>query len=439
MAQIGGKWATSLVLGALSALLAAGCAAPGGGGSSAQDTSQPLKVGFIAGLTGTAAAPAADMKNGFELYWESSGGKVAGRKVETFIENDEGKPEVGLSVARRLVEQQKVDVVVGPHFANVGTAVAQYLATTDTPMIYPIPASSEFLKKPIPSMFLAGGTASQFTQPLGKWAAQKGYKKAATISSDYSFGHEIAGGFTNTFTDYGGTVGDQIWVPLGTTDYGPFVSKIAAGNYDVVFDGLQAQDAVVFQQAWGDFGLAKKGPALLASPSTVDQSLLRTMKESAVGTYSTGHFAEGRSEGETAKFVAAYEKKYGKIPGYYAASGYFGAQITAAALEKLNGKIPNSAAFITTAKKLNLADSVFGPIKMDAHGNINMNVYIRKVEPRAAGGFWNVVESTIPNVAPEFEYKYESFLAEQPYTRDNQGQDWPKSCADYTVQPCPVK
>ena len=76
---------------------------------------------------------------------------------------------------------------------------------------------------------------------------------------------------------------------------------------------------------------------------------------------------------------------------------------------------------------------------MDAHGNINMNVYIRKVEPRAAGGFWNVVESTIPNVAPEFEYKYEAFLAEQPYTRDNQGQDWPKSCADYTAQPCPVK
>lgn len=439
MAQISGKWRTFLALGALGALLVAGCAAPGGNGSSANDTSQPLKVGFIASLTGTAAGPAADMKNGFDLYWETTGSTVAGRKVQTFIENDEGKPEVGLSVARRLVEQDKVDVVVGPHFANVGTAVAQYLATTNTPMIYPIPASSELLEKPIASMFLAGGTASQDLQPLGKWAAQKGYKRAVTISSDYSFGQEIAGGFTNTFTDYGGTVADQIWVPLGTTDYAPFVSKIAAGNYDIVFDGLQAQDAVVFQQAWVNFGLAKKGPALVASPSTVDESLLRTMKDSAVGTYSTGHFAEGRSEGETAKFVAAFEKKTGKIPGYYAASGYFGAQITAAALEKLNGKIPDSATFITTAKKLQLADSVFGPIKMDANGNINMNDYVRKVEPRAAGGFWNVVDSTIPNVAPEFEYKYKPWLAEQPYTRDNQGKDWPKSCADYTAQPCPVK
>lgn len=439
MARIGGKWGTLICLGAVSTVLVAACAPPGGGGSAAQDTSQPIKVGFIAALTGTAAGPAADMKNGFELYWANSGSMVAGRKVQVVIENDEGKPEVGLSVAKRLVERERVDVVVGPHFANVGTAVGQYLATTNTPMIYPIPASSEFLKKPIPSMFLAGGTASQFTHPLGKWAAQKGYKKAATISSDYTFGHEIAGGFTNTFTDYGGTVQDQIWVPLGTTDYAPFVTKLAAGNYDVVFDGLQAQDAVVFQQAWRDFGLAKKGPALVASPSTVDQALLRTMKDSAVGTYSTGHFAEGRTEGETGKFVSAYEKKYGNVPGYYAASGYFGAQLTGAALEKLGGKIPDSATFISTAKKLQLPDSVFGPIKLDANGNINMNVYIRKVVARPSGGVWNVVEDTIPGVAPEFEYKYQPFLAEQPYTRTNQGEKWPTSCADYAAQPCPLK
>lgn len=414
------------------------CAPPSGGGAGGDNGSQPLKVGFIAGLTGTAAGPAADMKNGFLLYWDQVGNKVAGRQVKTIVENDEGKPEVGLSVAKRLVQSEKVDVIVGPHFANVGSAVAQYLATTNTAMIYPIPASATFVKSPLPAMFLASGTAAQFTHPLGKWAAQKGYKKAATISSDYNFGHEIAGGFTNTFTDYGGKVADQIWVPLGTTDYAPFVSKLAAGGYDVVFDGLQAQDAVVFQQAWKNYGLAAKGPALVASPSTADQSLLRTMGDSANGLISSGHFAEGLDKGQTKAFVDAYLKKYGKIPGYYAASGYFGAQITAEAVLKLNGKIPGPKEFIQAAKSLELPDSVFGPVKLDEHGNVTMNVYIRQVVQRPGGGFWNVVKDTIPMVPPQFEYKYDAWLAEQPYTRSNQGQDWPKSCDAYASN-CPIK
>lgn len=430
----------SLVVGAaLGALaLTAACAPPGADDSGGEDGG-PLKIGFIAGLTGVAAGPAADMRNGFEMYWDEVGNSVAGRDVELIAEDDKGEPDVGLSVARRLVERENVDVVVGPHFANVGLAVAEYLSTTDTPMIYPIPASGELMRDPIDTMFLGGGTAAQFTHPLGKWAAEQGADKALTISSDYTFGHEIAGGFANTFTDHGGQITKQLWPPLGTTDYAPFVSQISSGDYGVVFNGLQAADAVVFQEAWVNAGLDEGGPLLVSSPSTIDQSLIRTMEGTAEGTMSTGHFSEGKDGGETAAFVAAFEEKYDQIPGYYAASGYFGAQLTAAAIEELDGEIPDAAAFIDAASSVELEDSVFGPVEVDDNGNINLNVYLRKVEQREDGAYWNVVEDTFSSVPPQFEYDYETFLERPVYDRDDQGEDWPENCDAYAdADNCPL-
>jgi branched-chain amino acid transport system substrate-binding protein len=417
-------------------VLLTACAPPGGAGNT-PSADGPIRVGFLASLTGVAAGPANDMRNGFELFWRQDNHKVANRDIQVFVGDDEGKPNVGLSVASRLVERDQVNVMVGPHLASVGSAVGEYVRTKNIPMIYPIPASGEFLKKPIDTMLLAGGTAAQFTHPLGKWAAQQGKRRALTISSDYTFGQEIAGGFANTFTDYGGQVVKQLWTPLGTTDYGPFASEIAAGNYDVVFNGLQANDAVVFQKAWDNFGLSKKGPLLVGAPSTIDQSLIRSMGAAAEGTVSIGHFAEGRTNGETARFVSAYEQEFHQLPGYYAASGYFGAQLAAAALEKLGGKIPDAKTFIRTAGSISLPDSVFGPVSMDQQGNIRLDGYLRKVAKRPDGSYWNVVTDVIPAVSPSYEYKYDAFLAQPTYTRNYQGVDWPTSCAAYVVN-CPL-
>lgn len=423
------------VLAASTALLT-GCAPPSGAGNSSSSDG-PIKVGFLASLTGVAAGPANDMRNGFDLFWRQHNNRAANRDIQEFVGDDEGKPNVGLSVASRLVEREQVDVMVGPHLASVGSAVGEYLGTKNVPMIYPIPASGEFMKKPIDTMLLAGGVAAQFTHPLGKWAAQQGKRRALTISSDYTFGQEIAGGFANTFTDYGGQVVKQLWAPLGTTDYGPFVSEIASGNYDVVFDGLQANDAVTFQKAWAGFGLGKNGPLLVGAPSTIDQSLIRSMGPAAEGTVSMGHFAEGRPGGETARFVSAYEQEFHQLPGYYAASGYFGAQLVAAALEKLGGKIPDAKSFIKAAGAISLPDSVFGPVSMDEHGNIKLDGYLRKVEKRPDGTLWNVVTDVIPGVSPSFEYNYDAFLAQPTYNRSYQGVDWPASCSAYVAN-CPL-
>src|SRR5437899_6857681 len=109
-------------------LIVAACAPPGAPGA-APKSSRPVKVGFLAPTTGTSAASGNDMINGWKLYWKTNAGTVAGREVQTVFEDTGGDVNTALTKARQFVEQQQVDMIVGPLFANEGLAVADYLKT----------------------------------------------------------------------------------------------------------------------------------------------------------------------------------------------------------------------------------------------------------------------------------------------------------------------
>src|SRR5438067_4117061 len=178
--------------------LALACAPPGAPGSaSPQQQTGPIKVGFLAPLTGTSAASGNDMVNGWGLYWKLNGSKVAGREVQTLTEDTAGDPNTALTKARQFVEQQQVDMIVGPLFANEGLAVADYLQTTGTPGFYPIVSADDLTQRQRVDNVIrvAGWTSSQPHHPFGEWAYNQGYRKVLTICSDYAFGQEVCGGF----------------------------------------------------------------------------------------------------------------------------------------------------------------------------------------------------------------------------------------------------
>jgi ABC-type branched-subunit amino acid transport system substrate-binding protein len=79
---------------------------------------------------------------------------------------------------------------------------------------------------------VAGYSASAFTHPFGDWALKKGHKRVATISQDYSFGHEQCGGFAQVFTEGGGQIVAQLWNPLNTSDFSPYLGQLAGMNID---------------------------------------------------------------------------------------------------------------------------------------------------------------------------------------------------------------
>ena len=220
--------------------------------------------------------------------------EIAGRKVELIVEDDASNPDTALQKARRLVEQANVDFLIGNLLANTGLAVANYVKGTGTPYFIPIIAADDLTQRQrIKNVVrVAGYSASAFTHPLGDWALKQGYKKIATVSQDYTFGHEQCGGLAQVFTEGGGEIVQQFWHPLNTADFSPYLGQIANLQVDAVFAMETGADATRFIQQYASFGLKGKIP-LLGAMNATDQSVIRTLGEECEGIVSPAHFAEG--------------------------------------------------------------------------------------------------------------------------------------------------
>jgi branched-chain amino acid transport system substrate-binding protein len=451
------RWALLAVL-AILALVATACGAPGSddpvagedigvdedaaetpedtgedGETAAEEeeeaTGEPIEIGFLAATTGTAAASGQDMVRGWDLYWELHGNVVAGREIVTIHEDTAGDPAIGLNRARRLVESEDVKLVVGPLFANVGYAVAEYLSGVGVPNFQQVSSADDLTQRERLDGVLrvAGWTSSQTSHPLGQWAYDQGYRRVVTICSDYAFGHENCGGFVNTFTDAGGEIAEQLWNPLGTQDFGTYMAQIQQADPDAVFSLQVGGDSVRFVESWSSFGLKDAIP-LVGGETLLDQSLLRNMGPEAEGLISTGKFAEGRDEAATQEFVEAFDEAYGDLPSYYASVSYIAAQWTVQALEQVDGDIEDLDAFLEAVRGLQF-ESPGGPMELDEYDNPIQNVYIREVQTRDDGRMWNVPVETFEGVSQFWNYDPEEFLSCPVYSRDYQGEGtFPEGC-----------
>jgi branched-chain amino acid transport system substrate-binding protein len=405
--------------GAASTGASTGGATGGGGGKT-------IKIGVLRPATGSLASNGKDMEAGWNLFWDENGDTVAGSKVQSTFADSAGKPDIGLTKANQLVKNDKVDMIAGPLSAAVGLAVSAAMDRLGEVTILPIVSSDDLTQRTLYKnvVRLAGWTSSQTTHPFGEWAYDQGYKKIVTLGADYAFGWESVGGFVNTFSDKGGKVVKQLWAPLGTTDYSTYVAQIQQEKPDAVFSVLVGADVVNFFKAYKNFGLLKDIP-LLGNETTTDQSVLRAMGDDPIGLISPGHFAEGRDDPDTKKFVDAYYAKYSRYPSYYSAGMYTAARGVAEAIKALNGNVSDRTALVAALKAVNLQSTPMGPEKLDSYGNPIFNVYIRKVE-KGPHGPWNVPIKTIPNVSQFWNYDPKEFLAHPVYSKGYQGNGvWP--------------
>lgn len=386
--------------------------------------SNPIRIGLLAPLTGAAASSGRELVDGWELYWKQAGRTIANRPVEVTIEDDGSVPDIALQKARRLVQQRNVNMLVGNVLANTGLAVAEFVKGTGTPYFMPVIAADDLTqRKRIPNvMRIAGFAASQMTRPLADWCLKQGYRRVVTIGQDYTFGHEQAGGFVQTFTEGGGQVVGQLWHPINTSDFSPYLGQLQGLKPDVVFAVETGSDAARLLQQWSTFGFKNRIP-LVTSQNTTDQSIIRNLTPAEVeGIVSAAHFAEGRDDPSTKSFVAAYEKAYGKLPAIFAAEGFSAAEWIADAMKKVNGKVEDSKQFLATLQNDVVPDTPLGKnLKLDAYGNPIYDIYIRKVTKRADGKMVNTVIATYPQVSQFWKYKPEDYLKQPSYSRQFQG------------------
>ena len=378
----------------------------------------PIKIGFLAPLTGPFAQIGKDMVNGTELFLDEINRQVAGRKIELIVEDTEGQPATALNKSRKLVEQDRVHVLTGGLLANVGYALQPFIDGAQVPATYPVMAADDITqRKPARWIVRTGWATSQPMHALGDWVIKNTkYRKVATIGMDYAFGYETVGGFQRVFEEGGGQVVQKIWTPLNTNDFAPFMAQIKR-DADAVLALFVGRLALQFMKQYQEAGLHGKLP-LLGGGTTTDESVLPQMGDEALGTITALHYSQAIDTPQNHRFARAFEAKAGKIASYYSEATYTNMRWITEAIKAVGGKAEDRPALLAALRKVDIKDTARGPLSVDAHGNPVQNIYIRKVE-RVGGRLQNTVIATYPAVSQFWKYKPEDFLKQPLYGRDH--------------------
>ena len=397
-----------------------GTAVAVGLGLSAPAGAEELRIGYLAPLTGGLAQTGIDMRDGFLLYLEQHGNKLGGMDVKLIIEDEQGKGDVAVTKAKKLVLQDKVHMFIGGVLASTGYALAPVSTELKTMYIPSIPAADDLTQRQLknfPYLIRTSWSSSQPHHPLGQWACDQGYKKVVTIAADYAFGYEVVGGFQKAFEDCGGKIVQKIWPPLGAKDFGPFIPTIKE-DADAVLSLMVGPMPAQFIKQMRGAGFKKP---ILGGGTSYDEFVLPFMGDEAIGDVSALHYSAALDTPKNIAFVKAYRTKFGKVPSYYSENNYTTAQWLDEALKKAGGKWPGPEELIKLMVGIKL-DAVRGPVSFDDMRNPIQNIYIKKVEKKKMFGYekeelWNTVIKTYPNVSQFWTYGKDKFLAQPVYDK----------------------
>ncbi len=398
-------------------LMLGGAAAVGALDTAADATSRaPVKVGLITALTGVFAANGRDEENGLRLALTQAGNRAAGRTIQVFVEDDSGAPAQTLAKARKLVELDKVDLLMGPLTSASGYALRDYVDEQRIPAIYFVAADDLTQRKRSPWIVRTSYASSQPMHPFGVYAARVlHYKRIAMIAFDFSFGWECVGGFQTTFELSGGRVAAHLWPPIGAPDYEPYLARLPR-DADAVCAVFSGGDALRFLRQYQAFGLMGRIP-LIGMGTLTDEHVLFQEGELAKGMVTTLHYSPALQTPASRAFVRAYARSYRRVPSYYSEIAYTAAQFLINGLEAVEGRVEDRSAFVAAMRKVELTDAPRGPVQFDAWGNPINNIYIRRVDI-VNGQPQNTVIFTYPRVSQFWTFAPAEYLKKPLYTRD---------------------
>ena len=356
---------------ALSALvLAAGAHAQG---------AEKLKVGLMLPFSGTFTALGVAIENGFRLYVDEQGGKLAGREIEFIKVDDESDPAKATENVNKLIRRDKVDVIVGTVHSGVAMAMARAAKESNTLLIVPN-AGSDAVTGPMcaQNIFRSSFSNWQSSYPMGTVAArQDGKKTAMTITWKYAAGEEMTNAFKEGFEKEGGKVVKQLTLPFPNVEFQALLTEIASAKPDAVFAFFAGGGAVKFVKDYAAAGLNKTIP--LYGSGFLTDGTLDAQGDAAQGLFTTLHYADNLELPKDKSFRAAYAKAFKLQPDVYAVQGYDAAQILRVGLDAVKGDVSKKAEFAAAVQKAQF-DSPRGTFTMSRSHNPVQDIYLRKVE-----------------------------------------------------------
>jgi len=371
-----------LAVAALSAgLLAAGAA-------SAADK---VKIGFVSTLSGPSAALGVDIRDAFMLAVKLNGGKLGGLPAEVIIGDDQFKPDVGKQLFEKNIKRDRVDFMTGVVFSNIMLASAPEAFESKTFYISPNAAPSPLAGKECnPYFFAVSWPNDAYHEAAGQTATTKGYKSVYLIAPNYQAGKDSLSGFKRFFK---GTVAGEVYTKLGQLDYSAELAEVRAAKPDAVYTFLPGGMGINFIKQFVAAGLSRD-IQLFAPGFSADEDIIKAVGAPMMGLFNSSQWAHDLDNPQNRKFVADFQKDYGRLPSLYASQGYDAALLMDAAVRDSKGKLDDKDA-VKKALEAAKFESVRGVFKFNHNHYPIQNYYLRVIGKDAQGRITNKTMGTV--------------------------------------------
>lgn len=337
-----------------------------------------MKVGMMLPSTGAFAPLGAAITNGFRMAVEERGGKLGGREIEYFNLDDESNPAKAPENANRLVQRDKVDVLIGTVHSGVALGMARIARESGTLLLIPN-AGADDITGPMcaPNVFRTSFSNWQPVHPVGRVMAERGLKTAVWISWSYAAGQESGRSFKEGFEKAGGKVVRELGLPFPNVEFQPLLSEIAAIKPDAVACFFAGPGAAKFISDYAAAGLKDRIP--LFGSGFLTDGVLQAVRAQAQGLMTTLHYADGLPLKRDQEFRTRYATSFKLQPDVYAVQGYDTGLVLAQAMEQVKGNFGDKKALASAMEGITV-DSPRGTWTMSKAHNPIQDIYLRRVE-----------------------------------------------------------
>ena len=359
---------------------------------------QPLKIGFIGELSGPQGALGQDQYDAFMLVVERNGGRLGGVPVQIIREDSQLKTEVGTQIVDKLIDRDRVPIITGVTFSNIMMAIHKKITEREVFLV-----GSNAGPSPIagaqcsPYFFTTAAQNDQRAATMGKYAAERGFKRLYAMAPNYQAGKDNLVGLKGTYT---GALLEEVYTPLNQLDFQAEIARLAAAKPDAAYVFYPGGLGVQFVRQWQQSGMRGKLPLL--SISTIDGINLPAQKEAAIGLVHGSFWGPDLDNASNKQFVADFDKKHNRIPSEYAASGYDSALLLDSAIAKVKGNVSDKKAFMVALKAADF-QSVRGSFKFNTNNFPIQDFYAFEVVQDAKGRHTlKTLAKVIPNAVDSY-------------------------------------
>jgi len=350
-----------------------------------------VKVGFLSTLSGPGAGLGVDIQDGFRLATKNLGGKLGGLPVEFIAVDDQQNPDVAKQATDRLIKRDKVDFMTGIVFSNIMLAVGPTVFDAKTFYVSANAGPSQYAGAQCnPYFFNVAWQNDNLHEAVGKHVADKGFRNVALVAPNYPAGKDALTGFKRF---YKGKVADEIYTKLGQLDYAAELAQIRAAKPDAVYIFLPGGMGINFIKQYAAAGLSKDVP-LFGPGFSADEDVIKAVGDAMVGMTNASQWAHDLPVAENRKFVADFEREYGRLPSLYASQGYDAALLIDAAVRKVKGNLDDKDALRAALASADFK-SVRGPFRFNTNHYPIQDYYLRVIEKDAKGRVTNRTVGTV--------------------------------------------